>query len=152
LIQFAGRSLFSTWLTRIAVHEAWSRIKYRNKQEDIDSSAASLQKAARLTHTPEHDLLAMETRNILEHAINALPEPQRSVFVMRSCEEMSTAEVANCLEITEEAVRMRFLRARHTLRHVLFNRARATGSKAFEFLGEPCDRVTAKVLRRIFDK
>ena len=41
LIQFAGRSLFSTWLTRIAVHEAWSRIKYRNKQEDIDSSAAS---------------------------------------------------------------------------------------------------------------
>jgi len=62
---------------------------------------------------------------------------------------MSTAEVAKCLEITEEAVKMRFLRARQILRRGLYERASATGSKAFEFLGERCDRVTMKVLERV---
>src|SRR5437764_11703877 len=41
LTQFAGRSLLSTWLTRIAVHEAWRRMMRRSKQSDIDAIAAS---------------------------------------------------------------------------------------------------------------
>jgi RNA polymerase sigma-70 factor (ECF subfamily) len=151
LSQFASRSLFSTWLTRIAVHEAWSRMQRRRKQCEIDATSAALRKASRVTRTPEHDLLAVEARTILEQAIDALPETQRSVFVLRSLEEMSTAQVAKCLGMTEEAVKMRFLRARQRLRGSLYKRARATGSKAFQFLGERCDRLTSSVLSRIAD-
>jgi RNA polymerase sigma-70 factor, ECF subfamily len=149
LAQFAGRSLFSTWLTRIAIHEAWHRMKRRRKQVDIDAAAASFRKADRVSHTPEQAALAMEARTILEKAIGALPEAQRSVFVMHFLEEMSAEEIADCLEITEEAVKMRFMRARQRLRRSLYKLARATDSKAFQFLGEQCDRATEKALSRI---
>src|ERR1700722_16564825 len=38
LDQFAGRALFSTWLTRIAVHEALSRLRLRNRNQQLDDT------------------------------------------------------------------------------------------------------------------
>jgi RNA polymerase sigma-70 factor, ECF subfamily len=149
LTQFAGRSLFSTWLTKIAVYEAWNRVKLQSRQREIESTVAPLQKRIRVTHTPEHDLLMLETRTILEHAIEVLPESLRSVFVMRSVEEMTTAETAKCLDIREQTVKVRLTRARHALRRILYDRAHASGSDAFQFLGERCDRITVGVLSRI---
>jgi len=148
LADFAGRSLFSTWLIRIAVHEAWRRKKLLGRRRDIRTNAEPAN-ASRAGHTPEDDLLTIEARSVLEQAIDALPELQRSVFVMRSIEEMSIAQIAECLGISEQAVKMRFSRARLTLRRALYDRARATDSRAFQFLGERCDRVTASVLSRI---
>jgi len=149
LTQFAGRSRFSTWLTRIAVHEGLSRIKRRNRQCDIETITASLRKATSVAHTPENDVLTLEARALLEQAISDLPEAERTVFVMRSLEEISTAETAKCLDITEDAVKMRIMRARCMLRQILYTRARAKGSRAFQFLGERCDRLTRTVLSRI---
>jgi RNA polymerase sigma-70 factor, ECF subfamily len=149
LTDFARRSLFSTWLIRIAVHEAWNRTKRRGRECEIDAAPTSIRKTGHVTQTPENDLLTIEARTVLEQAIGALPQLQRSVFVMRCLEEMSTAEVADCLGISEQAVKMRFSRARLTLRRALYDRARATSSKAFQFLGGRCDRLTAKVLSRI---
>jgi RNA polymerase sigma-70 factor (ECF subfamily) len=106
LSQFEGRALFSTWLTKIAVHEAWNRMKQRSKHKTIDClSRAS--KPRNAIQTPEHQRLADETRAILENAIDDLPEAYRSVFIMRSLEEMNTSETAQCLDITEEAVKIR---------------------------------------------
>jgi RNA polymerase sigma-70 factor (ECF subfamily) len=136
LAQFAGRSRFSTWLTRIAIQEAWKRMKFRNRQCEVDATAVSLRKAGRVTHTPEDDLLTIETRTLLKRAITVLPEDLRSVFVMRTIQEMSAAEVANRLEITEQVVNTRFLRARHILLRALYDRAPATGRKAFPRPGE----------------
>jgi RNA polymerase sigma-70 factor, ECF subfamily len=121
LTQFAGRSLLSTWLTRIAVHEAWKRMKRRSKQRDIGPIAASLWKTSRVTHTPEHDLLKTEALTVLKREIDALPQPLRSVFLMRSLKQMSAAEIAKSLGITEQAVKMRFLRARHILRRAVID-------------------------------
>ena len=36
LDQFAGRAPFSTWLTRIAVHGAFARIRSRNRKQSLD--------------------------------------------------------------------------------------------------------------------
>jgi RNA polymerase sigma-70 factor (ECF subfamily) len=149
LTDFAGRSLFSTWLIRIAVHEAWSRTKRRGRQREIDTTSTSVRNAGRLTQTPERDLLTIEARTVLEQAIDALPEKLRSVFVMRSLEEMSIGEVAECLGISEQAVKMRFFRARIALRRALYDRARATSSNAFRFLGDRCDGLTRRVLSQI---
>lgn len=154
LAQFAGRALFSTWLTKIAIHEAWSRMKRRNKQCDLGSAPESVGNPSRIPHTPEEELITNETRAALEQAINALPEPQRAVLVMRSLEQMTVAEIAHCLDITEQAVKMRFLRARRTLRRTLDargnpSRSRIPSSELFQFLGERCARVTANVLFRI---
>lgn len=149
LAQFAGRSRFSTWLTRIAVHEAWRRVKRTRKNHELGETSAPLLAPHRAADSPEQSLLTAEARRLLEDAIKALPERLRTVFVMRFLEEMSTAEVADCLEITEEVAKMRLLRARRMLRHALYELARVTGSKAFEFGGERCDHVTTKVVTRI---
>jgi RNA polymerase sigma-70 factor, ECF subfamily len=149
LPQFAGRSLFSTWLTRIAVHEAWHRMEQQRRQADIDSTEASFGTGLTVNHTAEHQLLAMETHTLLEQAIDGLPDSLRPVFAMRSLENMTTAETSKCLDITEAAVKERLLRARHILRRVLYELAHATASSDFTFLGERCDRITRNVIFRI---
>ena len=41
---------------------------------------------------------------ILQAAVDTLPETYRSVFVLREVEQLSTTETAECLELSEEAV------------------------------------------------
>jgi RNA polymerase sigma-70 factor (ECF subfamily) len=56
-----------------------------------------------------------ETRRIVRDAIAQLPDPYRTVLVLRDIEEMSTQEVAEALEITTSAVKVRLHRARQAL-------------------------------------
>ena len=149
LAQFKGRSLFSTWLTKIAVHEAWNRMKQRSRHKGVDSILSRAPESGSTPKTPEQQRLAEETRTILEDVIDHLPDAYRSVFVMRSLEGMSTLETAQCLDISEDAVKIRLLRARRMLRRALYEKVHAASVNAFQFLGERCDRITANVLRRI---
>jgi RNA polymerase sigma-70 factor (ECF subfamily) len=151
LSQFAGRSLFSTWLTRIAIHEALSRMKRLNKEDKIDPASALFRQPFSTGHAAEQHLLTAEARSALEYAINALPEAQRTAFVMHFIDEVTISEIAECLEVSKDVVKMRILRARRTLRHKLYKLARATSATAFQFLGERCDRVSAHVKIRIAD-
>ena len=97
---------------------------------------------------PEHQALRREAASLLESAVDALPDLYRCVFVLREIENMSTGETANCLDLTEETVKVRLLRARQMLRRELYTRAGATASEAFQFLGARCDRV----VRQVFDR
>ena len=98
---------------------------------------------------PEQAALTGEMRKVLERAIEALPETYRSVFVLREIEDLSTAETAECLDLTEETVKTRLHRARALLKRDILARAGASASAAFPFLGARCDRMVAAVLARI---
>jgi RNA polymerase sigma-70 factor (ECF subfamily) len=100
------------------------------------------------TPDPEQQAMAGELRRSLESAVDSLPDAYRSVFVFRSVEEMTVAETAACLEISEEAVKTRLHRARALIRRKLSEGAAATAG-AFEFPAVRCDRVVAAVLRRL---
>ena len=149
LSQFAGRAHFSTWLTRIAVHEALRRMKRLSKEDKMDVASAFFPKTFSTTYGTEQRMLTAEARSALEYAINALPEAQRTVFVMHFIDEVTIAEIADCLEVSKDVVKMRILRARRMLRHKLYKLARATSATAFQFLGERCDRVSSQVRSRI---
>ena len=69
--------------------------------------------------------------------------------MMREIEEMSTAETAECLGISEEAVKIRLHRARKVLRKDLHLRVGAVSSQAFRFFGASCSRVVSAVMERI---
>jgi RNA polymerase sigma-70 factor (ECF subfamily) len=85
---------------------------------------------------------------VLERHIDGLPETLRVVFVLRDVEELNTAETAQTLEISEEAVRVRLHRARHLLQERLASVLERT-PEAFSFAGERCDRIVAGVLSRL---
>jgi RNA polymerase sigma-70 factor (ECF subfamily) len=150
LRDFAGEAQFSTWLTRIAVNEALSRRRHRQRVSDLaytdDARRQMMDLFESPTPGPERQLLEAETRRILESAIDDLPDAYRVVFVLREIEEMNTAEAAACLDLTEETVKVRLHRARRMLRRELCARTGSASTQAFQFMGERCDRVVRSVL------
>jgi RNA polymerase sigma-70 factor (ECF subfamily) len=150
LDEFEGRAAFSTWLTKIAVHEALARLKKLKRFEPQDfTEDESLIGTKEDLMSPESATATAETRVLLESAILSLPIPYRSVLVMRDVEEMSTMETATALELTEEAVKVRLHRAHAMLRKELYSRVGANSTSAFQFGATRCDRVTDVVMSRI---
>jgi len=153
LYQFEGRAKFSTWLTRIAVHEALARSQRQARYSEIDSMADhngdSLPFLASRAPSPEHDASAAELRGLLEKAIAGLPDNYRTVLMLRDVEEMSTSETADCLSISEENVKVRLHRARAILRRELYGRTGAASASAFRFEAPRCDRVVRHVMARL---
>jgi len=98
---------------------------------------------------PERQAASGELRTLLEGAVDALPETYRTVFMLRSIEELSTAETAQCLDVSEDVVKTRLHRARAILRRELLARAGASEAVLYPFLGARCDRIVAAVLERI---
>ncbi len=151
LHQFENRSRFSTWLTRIALHESWARARRGRKFVSIDPGPSGevtpMSDPASSDSDPERRASEHETAIALEAAIAALPDRYRGVFVLREVEELSTAETAECLELKEETVKTRLHRARGMLRRELLGPAARAG--VYPFLGPRCDRMVASVLARI---
>lgn len=151
LDQFAGRARFSTWLTRIAVHEALGRVRSRRRFEELDAMPEDAKQAhvASSAPNPEQEFSGRELRHLLERSVQQLPETYRLVFMLREIEESSTHEVAEILEISEESVKTRLHRARALLRKSLFRRLGAHRQETFAFPAIRCDRVVAHVFARI---
>ena len=93
--------------------------------------------------------MQIEMRRLLESRIDALPDAFRVVFVLRALEELNVEETAACLGIPPATVRTRFFRAKSLLREALSHEIDRAYEDAFEFGGERCDRITARVLARI---
>lgn len=159
LSQWEGRASFSTWLCRIALHEGWARRRRGRRTEPLEAAAErgdhakggdhEMREPASPEEGAEGSLYGAEIRTLLEDAVGSLPETYRTVFVLRQLEELSTAETAETLEISEEAVKVRLHRARVALQRELLERAGPGIRQAFPFLGARCDRMVAKVMARI---
>ncbi len=150
--QFASRSSFSTWLTRIAVHEALAVKRKQSRFVEIDMADSDHGYTSMLVsneRNPEQKLLDVELAGILEHSVEALPEGYRSVFVLREIEKLDTRETAECLGITEENVKVRLHRARALMRGEVFARAGSALPEVYQFHLSRCDRVVAAVMARI---
>jgi len=152
LRQFDGRSLFSTWLTRIAVHEALARARRRGRymtMDPEDNFTAEFPVPAISTPDPERLAFSRELGALIEAAIERLPDGAREVFILRQVEGMDTAEAAEVLGVNEAVVKTRLSRARAALRRDLYDHANVAASNTFRFLRPRCDRVVAAVLARI---
>jgi RNA polymerase sigma-70 factor (ECF subfamily) len=153
LRQFDGRAQFSTWLTRIAVHEAIARARRRGRYQSLDADATGAAESPMMPTTdqpdPERQAFTRELSTLLEAAVDTLPDGNREVFMLRDVEGLSTAETAGSLGVSEDVVKTRLSRARAALRRQLFERAGMAASDAFTFQRPRCDRVVTAVLERI---
>lgn len=143
--EFRAESRLSTWLVRIAVNEALARLRKSKRTEPLDEEV----EVVSMSRDPEQATSDEQLRVVLEEAVDALPEGFRTVFVLRSVEQMSTAEVAEIVGIPEDTVKTRLFRARGLLRQAVLARLEDRETTAFQFLRPRCDRVVATVLARI---
>ena len=153
LSQFASEAKFSTWLTKIAIHEALARLRHSGRTADLDSMLdGNLQLTTQVTSRtpdPERQAYGEELRLVLERAIDELPEIYRLVFVLRTVEGLAVAETAACLDVGPEVVKTRLHRARSLLRKHLEQRAGVVNAEVFSFHLSRCDRVVGAVFQRL---
>jgi RNA polymerase sigma-70 factor, ECF subfamily len=94
LHQFEERSQFSTWLTRIALNEAFARLRKARYVNATPPAGGDESDLAAADSDPERQAYAQEVRALIEQAIDALPETYRLVFVLCQIEGLSTSETS----------------------------------------------------------
>jgi len=153
LAGFEGRAKFVTWLTRIAIHEALSRLRKRSRFQSLDSFDSSqgdpMNSVTSSDRDPEQETYDRELSIVIEKAVLSLPDEYRLVFMLRDVEGMSTEEAAQCLNLTQENVKVRLHRAHSKLRKQLFAAVGATTARCFQFHAVRCDRVVSGVFKTL---
>jgi len=136
LHQFQRNSKFSTWLTRITLNESFMKLRKGRFNEmslelespDGDHLPLDL---ADWSPNPEQMCSRSELREILQTALETLPQSLRVVFVLRDIEEFSIKDTAEILNLHETAVKARLFRARLQLRERLSKHFRLPPTAAF---------------------
>lgn len=155
---YRGDAALGTWLARIAINVALSAQRRKGRLVQLDAgdddrNAPEPEDAmpAQTTDDDAPDAAAhrLEIRALLQASIAALPPIYRSVFMLRAVEELSVAEAAFCLGVSDDVVKTRFLRARAMLRERLAQRVESGAPETFAFAGERCDAVLAHVMAEL---
>src|SRR5215469_395611 len=124
---FRGDAKFSTWLIQIAINEAKMKLRKdrRHLYESIEEGQASEdgdyvpRDFADWREIPSEALERKEVRDALSNAVASLAEKYRTVLILRDVQQLSIAETAQVLGISEANVKTRLSRARLQLRDVL---------------------------------
>lgn len=157
---FRAEAKLSTWLVRIVINEALSRMRRRGAQViplddavDVDGHDQPNEAGSWMEddpdHRPERVAMRAEVRRLMEARIDLLPDVFRTVFMLRAVEELSVEETAAALQIPEATVRTRYFRARGLLRESLSRDIDVAMGDAFSFDGARCDRIVHSVLARL---
>jgi RNA polymerase sigma-70 factor, ECF subfamily len=121
LPSFRGESAFYTWLYRIAINTAKnSLVANRRRPVDFDldlQDPDQFERHARLAEvdTPERVLLTEEIRQVVEGAMEQLPEDLRTAIVLRELDGLSYEEIAEAMDCPVGTVRSRIFRAREAI-------------------------------------
>lgn len=149
--QFKGESAFSTWLVRIGINEALQQLRRTRAMRVHADPEVRMEQLRQLPDTgamnPEQRTIQGEHRQLLEAAIDGLPEGYRAVYMLREVEGMNVAETAQCLALSEANVKVRLHRAKTMLKEAIWEHH--AGSPAFEFGNQHCDRLVAAVMARL---
>jgi RNA polymerase sigma-70 factor, ECF subfamily len=150
--QPAGK--FAAWITRIALNEALMmrrglRADSVSLEEAGDDTPEAEEVAASDAPTADQFVEAAHARALLEHAVDALPENFRTVFMMRAVQGLDVRETAETLGLNAATVRTRLFRAQRLLRGQLSSRLRSESTEIFDFGARQCDRIVAFVLARV---
>ncbi len=150
--RFRGGASVATWLSRLVINQCLGRMRRTARRENVVPIART-QSGSELdgvpadeTKAPDRAAERAQLRALLERKMDALPESFRLVLVLRSIEELSVEETAQCLGVAEETVRTRHFRARSLLRESLAREFDLAEREVFEFGGDRCDRMIARVL------
>ena len=131
LESFRAESKFSTWLISITINEARTRLRRQAlvriepldqlPDEDKSVSPALLRDWREI---PSEAVEREEVRDLIQLAVEQLPDIYREVFLLRDVEELTISETAEALNISVPSVKVRLHRARMMLQKQLAPRLR----------------------------
>jgi RNA polymerase sigma-70 factor, ECF subfamily len=128
--RFEGTSSLSTWLHRIVINCCLMKLRSGRRRPEtsieellpaFDETGHRVLDSGRLPESADTALERDETRRRVRAAISRLPEQYRAVLLLRDIEELSTADAARMLGVSENAVKIRLHRARQALRTLLLS-------------------------------
>jgi RNA polymerase sigma-70 factor, ECF subfamily len=147
---FEARSSLSTWLTRIVINEALSRSRALvRRRSRLEAEGVTMIEDYRTEDAPDVALAREQLRSIMERAVADLPDPFRTVFVLRDVEGFSVEETSDALAIPVATVKSRLFRARRKLQTSLAPEVRTALVGTFPFAGADCERLTARLLEAV---
>ncbi len=149
LSTFRKESALSTWLLRILINEVLGRKRRAKSTVELDETSDQMSRVIMFPNCgsdPESSMSRTQVRILLERAIDTLPPDFRAVFVLRSVEELSGAEVAEQLGIPEATVKTRLHRARALIQRELAKSFAGALTDVFPFGGARCEALRNRVL------
>ena len=144
---------FGAWLARLAFNQALA-LRRTVRPGAIAAAAAAAEASSAEGDSnglsgADGQVDAPPSRQVLEQAIDTLPEVFRTVFVLRAVEGISGIETAACLGINETTVRTRLYRAQRRLRIDWTRHAPAERGELFELTSTRGDHIVSRVLGRL---
>ncbi len=123
---FQGQARLSSWLYRIVTNKALDMLRKRQRKtdaatdslEDLSEDAAELLPDTQAV-LPEDWLARQEINALINAGLETLSPTLRAAFVLFEMEDLSMEEVADALEISVSAAKVRVHRARNALRAFL---------------------------------
>ena len=122
---FQEKSRFSTWLTRIAMNEAFMLLRRRREFVEVlpenpdDGMRSNWEAFVDRSPNPEESYLQRERTEFLTEAINRLGSKVRITVLLRDMEERSVQETAGILGTSIAAVKARVFQGRRKLRRTV---------------------------------
>jgi RNA polymerase sigma factor (sigma-70 family) len=116
---FKKESKLSTWIYRIAINKALNHLRFKKAKKRL-GTVLSIFNISSTDDIPNfiHPGILLENKELSEklyHAINQLPEKQKTAFVLRHLEDLSYAEIAEVMETTTPSVESLLFRAKQNL-------------------------------------
>lgn len=116
LDQCSDPARFGAWVFRILRNRCLDYLKDKRRQV-VPLETTVLVAPSR--ESPEHHLEQAEQRSAVSQALSSLPEAQREAFLLKHVDGLSYEEMADMLDASVSALKMRVLRAREALQHSL---------------------------------
>ncbi|MBL7224299.1 MAG: sigma-70 family RNA polymerase sigma factor [Candidatus Brocadiae bacterium] len=111
--RYDPRFAFATWVRRIAVNRAISRLKGRERTREVERAAGRL--TVTREEEPEEHVVAGDLTQRVRAAIETLPTNQRVAITLFGLEGMTLAETAEAIGCSVGAVKSHLHRARGKL-------------------------------------
>ena len=118
--KFRGDSAFYTWLYRIAANAAKNHLVAKGRRPGADATiedAEGFDEGGLLSESASPEALAMggELAEVVESALNALPDELKAALMLREFDGLSYDDIAEVLECPVGTVRSRIFRAREAI-------------------------------------
>jgi RNA polymerase sigma-70 factor (ECF subfamily) len=115
---FRGESSFRTWLFQVIVNAFRDRIRAKGSDRDEIARRQRLPGAGEneRRYDPSREAEDRELGEIVAREVGRLPPRQREVVVLSAYEQLSNAEIATVLAVSEQNVRTTLCLARERLR------------------------------------